>query len=144
MHELGIGITAYGVLSRGLLSGHWSRDRHLAGHDYRGHLPRFTDEALASNLALVESLRSVAREIGATVAQVAIAWVLSRGPHIVPLVGARNLDRLAESLGALALELTAESLARIEDAVPAGAASGTRYDAMGMALLDSEGGAWGG
>jgi aryl-alcohol dehydrogenase-like predicted oxidoreductase len=136
--ELGIGITAYGVLSRGLLSGHWSRDRSPAGHDYRGHLPRFGAANLEHNLALVEALRQVAATLGATVAQVAIAWVLSRGPHIVPLVGARDPDRLAESLAALDLELTAEALARIEGAVPAGAASGTRYDAMGMALLDSE------
>ena len=98
--ELGIGITAYGVLSRGLLSGHWSADRDRPG-DFRGHLPRFSGENLERNLALVEALRAVARGAGATVAQVAIAWVLSRGEDIVPLVGARRRDRLTESLGAL-------------------------------------------
>jgi len=137
-HELGIGITAYGVLSRGLLSGRWTGDKAHAVHDYRRHLPRFGAGNVERNLALVESLRQVAAGLGATVAQVAIAWVLSRHDSIVPLVGARSTERLAEALGALDFGLTAETLARIEDAVPAGAASGTRYDAMGMALLDSE------
>jgi aryl-alcohol dehydrogenase-like predicted oxidoreductase len=137
-HELGIGITAYGVLSRGLLSGNWTADRALAAHDYRSHLPRFTGEQLRSNLALVERLRTVAGELDVSAAQLAIAWVLSRHDSIVPLVGARSEERLAEALGVLDLELTAKTLARIEGAVPTGAASGTRYDAMGMAMLDSE------
>ncbi len=96
--ELGIGVTAYGVLSRGLLSGHWSADRQA--RDFRAHLPRFTGENLERNLALVEALRVIAETKGTTVAQVAIAWVLSRGGDVVPLVGARRRDRLAESLGA--------------------------------------------
>jgi aryl-alcohol dehydrogenase-like predicted oxidoreductase len=136
--ELGIGITAYGVLSRGLLSGHWSSDRALAAHDYRGHLPRFAGNNLDRNLALVAALREVAHDLRATVAQLAVAWVLSRDESIVPLVGARSPERLREALGALDLELTDDALARIERAIPDGAASGTRYDAMGMALLDSE------
>ena len=134
--ELGIGITAYGVLSRGLISGHWSQDRRA--RDFRGHLPRFIGENLERNLALVDALRAVADERGATVAQAAIAWVLSRGEDIVPLVGARRRERLSESLAAVDLGLGENDLAAIEAAVPAGAAAGTRYDAMQMSFLDSE------
>src|SRR6476660_5768120 len=123
---LGIGITAYGVLSRGLLSGHWSTDRDV--RDFRAHLPRFTGANLERNLALVEALRSVAEDRAATVAQVAIAWVASRGEDVVPLVGARTRARLEESLAARDLTLTAGDLAAIEAAVPAGAVAGTRYD----------------
>jgi aryl-alcohol dehydrogenase-like predicted oxidoreductase len=126
------------VLSRGLLSGHWSRERALTPGDFRSFGPRFHGENLERNLALVEALRGVAEARGATVAQVAIAWVLSRGPDVVPLFGARRRDRLDESLGALALTLTADDLARIERAVPAGAVAGTRYPAPQLALLDSE------
>ena len=138
--ELGIGVTAYGVLSRGLLSGHWSKEREaaLAPHDFRASAPRFTGENLDRNLALVETLRTVAEEKGATVAQLAIAWGLSRGDDVVPLVGARTRERLAESLGALDLELTPDDLARIEEAVPVEAVAGERYHAEQMAILDSE------
>jgi aryl-alcohol dehydrogenase-like predicted oxidoreductase len=137
--ELGVAISAYGVLSRGLLSGHWSADRSgKPGQDFRGHLPRFSGENLEKNLTLVDSLRAVAEAKEATVAQVAIAWVLSRGDDIVPLVGARRRDSLAEALGALDLMLNADDLARIEAAVPAGAVAGTRYDAGQMQMLDSE------
>jgi len=136
--ELGVGVTAYGVLSRGLLSGHWSPQRAVADGDFRKTAPRFTGENLDRNLALVDALRAVADAKGATVAQVAIGWVLSRGEDIVPLVGARRRDRLAEALGALRLELTAENLAAIERAVPAGAAAGDRYHAPQIATLDSE------
>ena len=131
-------MTAYGVLSRGLLSGHWSADRDLAAGDFRGSAPRFTGPNLDHNLALVQQLRAVADAKEATMAQLAIAWVLSRGPDIVPLVGARRRDRLAEALGAPSLELTADDLAAIERAVPAGAAAGDRYHAPQMATLDSE------
>jgi len=135
---LGVGITAYAVLSRGLLSGHWTKDRPLARGDIRGHLPRYGAGNLERNLALVEALRGVAAGKGATVAQVAIAWVASRGEDVVPLVGARRRDRLAEALGALEVRLSAEDLARIERAVPSGAAAGDRYAAPQMAQLDSE------
>jgi aryl-alcohol dehydrogenase-like predicted oxidoreductase len=135
--ELGVGITAYGVLSRGLISGHWTRERQ-AQRDFRSHLPRFTGENLDRNLALVEALRRIADARGATVAQIAIAWVASRGIDIVPLVGARRRDRLAEALAALEVGLTSEDVAAIEAAVPAGAAAGTRYDASQMSILDSE------
>ena len=138
--ELGIGITAYGVLSRGLLSGHWSRERAgaLAPHDFRASAPRFTGDNLEHNLTLVEALRTLAEARSVTVAQLAIAWALSRGEDIVPLVGARTRERLTEALGALDLELTADELAQIEDSVPAGAAAGARYAAEQLGTLDSE------
>jgi aryl-alcohol dehydrogenase-like predicted oxidoreductase len=136
--DLGIGITAYGVLSRGLLSGHWSNDRALDPRDFRASAPRFSGENLDRNLALVETLRDLAESKGATVAQLAIAWVLSRGNDVVPLVGARTRDRLAEALGALDLELSADDSRRIEETIPAHAAAGERYHAEQMAVLDSE------
>lgn len=136
--ELGIGVTAYGVLSRGLISGHFSHDRRLAANDFRAHSPRFQGENLRHNLGLVEALREIAGQKGVTVAQIAIAWVLARGEDIVPLVGARSRDRLAESLGALDVTLDAADLAAIERAVPADAAAGDRYPAAQMAHLDSE------
>ncbi|WP_034092728.1 aldo/keto reductase [Streptacidiphilus albus] len=136
--ELGIGVTAYGVLSRGLISGHWSADRAIAPGDFRGISPRFGAGNVDANLALVEALRAVAEARGATVAQTAIAWVLAQGEDIVPLVGARRRERLTEALGALELTLTAEDLQAVEAAVPAGAAAGDRYIAAQMAHLDSE------
>ncbi|MFF9910495.1 aldo/keto reductase [Streptomyces sp. NPDC013457] len=140
--ELGIGITAYGVLSRGLISGHFTRDRELAPGDFRGMSPRFQGDNLHRNLDLVEQLRAIAEAKGVTVAQTAIAWVLaqgaSHGADIVPLVGARRRDRLTEALGSLDLTLDAADLDAIERAVPAGAAAGERYPAVQMAHLDSE------
>ncbi len=136
--ELGIGVTAYAVLSRGLLSGHWSPGRELTPYDFRGISPRFQGENLEHNLALVDRLRDVAESQGATVAQVAIAWVLARSEDVVPLVGARRRDRLHEALGALDLELGQSDLDRIEDAVPVGAAAGSRYPDFLMGDLDSE------
>jgi aryl-alcohol dehydrogenase-like predicted oxidoreductase len=136
--ELGIAITAYGVLSRGLLSGHWTPTRELTAGDFRGTNPRFQGDNLARNLALVEALRTVAAERGVTVAQVAVAWVTAQGADIVPLVGARTRERLAESLGALELTLSTEDLKAIENAIPEGAASGPRYAEAQMSHLDSE------
>jgi aryl-alcohol dehydrogenase-like predicted oxidoreductase len=135
--ELGIGITAYGVLSRGLISGHWSKDRSGA-QDFRRNSPRFQDKNLDTNLALVDRLRAIAGRIGASVAQVAIAWVLAQGKDIVPLVGARRRDRLTEALGALAVKLTAADLADLTTAFPPGAAAGGRYPDAQLAHLDSE------
>jgi aryl-alcohol dehydrogenase-like predicted oxidoreductase len=136
--ELGIGVTAYGVLSRGLISGHWSRDRAMPPTDFRAHALRFAADNLDRNLSLVEALRGIAAAKGATVAQVAIAWVLSRGPDIVPLVGARRRERLAEALGALDVTLGEADLAAIDRAVPAGAAAGERYPAFVLQHMDSE------
>jgi len=138
VRELGIGVTAYGVLSRGLLSGHWTPRRELTPGDFRSFSPRFQGENLEHNLALVAALRAIAGARGASVAQVAIAWVLAQGEDIVPLVGARRRDRLQEALGASDLTLGADDLAAIEDAVPAGAAAGSRYPEPAMAALDSE------
>ena len=136
--ELGIGITAYGVLSRGLISGHWTKQRSTAPNDFRSHSPRFSADNIEHNLRLVEELRQVAVSKGATVAQVAIAWVLSRGADIVPLVGARRRERLTEALGAMKLTLTGDDLEQIERAVPVNAAAGDRYAAAQMSTLDSE------
>jgi aryl-alcohol dehydrogenase-like predicted oxidoreductase len=136
--ELGVGVTAYGVLSRGLLSGHWSRGRDVTERDFRNTAPRFSGANLDRNLALVDALRLVAVAKDATVAQIAIAWVLHRGEDIVPLVGARRRDRLAEALGALEVRLSTDDLASIERAVPPGAAAGSRYQDAQMAALDSE------
>lgn len=134
--ELGIGVTAYGVLSRGLISGHWTGDR--VARDFRATSPRFSGDNLVRNLELVEALRGVAEARGASVAQVAIGWVAAQGVDIVPLVGARRRDRLTEALGALEIELSPVDLAAIEAAMPAQAAAGTRYAAAQMAMLDSE------
>jgi aryl-alcohol dehydrogenase-like predicted oxidoreductase len=137
--EHGIGFTPYGVLSRGLISGHWSRDRETDGSDFRGTMsPRFQGDALDHNLQLVETLREVADGLGASPAQVAIAWVLARGEDVVPLVGARRRDRLDEALGALDVTLDDNALARLEEAFPPGVAEGSRYAESQMAMLDSE------
>ncbi len=135
--ELGIGITAYGVLSRGLISGHITADRKLGAGDFRAMSPRFQGDNLRHNLNLVEALRKIAEQKGVSVAQIAIAWALSRGEDIVPLVGARRRDRLTEALGALDVTLDAADLAAIEEAVPPGAAAGDRYPAAQMAHLES-------
>jgi aryl-alcohol dehydrogenase-like predicted oxidoreductase len=133
LRELGIGLTAYGVLSRGLIGGSGK-----ATGGFRSHLPRFQGENLKHNLALVAALEAVARDKGTTVAQLATAWVMSRGSDIVPLVGARRRTQLADSLAALALTLSEADLARIEAAIPASQVAGERYPAQFMTTLDSE------
>jgi aryl-alcohol dehydrogenase-like predicted oxidoreductase len=101
-------------------------------------MPRFSGENLERNLELVEQLRRVAEARGVSVAQLAIAWALARGEDIVPLVGARTRERLAEALGALDVELSSDDLAAIEGAIPEEAVAGERYDARQTAILDSE------
>ena len=135
---LGVGVTAYGVLSRGLISGHWMPAQNLAGSDFRAHSPRFQGENAERNLKLVDALRRIAQAKGVSVAQIAIAWVAAQGKDIVPLIGARRRERLTEALGALDVTLSADDLAAIEQAVPKGAAAGDRYAAAQMAHLDSE------
>jgi aryl-alcohol dehydrogenase-like predicted oxidoreductase len=135
LRELGIGLTAYGVLGRGLISGHWSTGRTTGPGDTRGLSPRFSQGNVEHNLALVEALRRVAESKGCTVAQLAIAWVAAQGEDIVPLVGARTRERLAEALPAIELNLTADDLAEIEKAVPVGAARGDRYPTAFMSSL---------
>ena len=132
--ELGMGVTAYGVLSRGLLSG----SPITSPKDIRKHLPRFRGENYEKNRAIVDALNRIAREKNGTASQVAIAWVMSRGAQIVPLIGARRRTQLSESLKALDLKLTAEDLAQIERAVPPDAVAGTRYGEEQMRWLDSE------
>jgi aryl-alcohol dehydrogenase-like predicted oxidoreductase len=135
--ELGIGITAYGVLARGLISGHWSKAQSSA-RDFRSASPRFQGSNLDANLALVEPLRAIAGELGISVAQLAIAWVSAQGKDIAPLVGARRRDRLTEALGATNVTLTPAHLATLNKMFPPGVAAGTRYAAEQMAHLDSE------
>ncbi|WP_159948520.1 aldo/keto reductase [Rhizobium sp. 18065] len=136
--ELGIAITAYGVLSRGLISGHWRPAQGNVAGDFRSHGPRFQGDNEARNLALAEALGKVAAAKGMTTAQAAIAWVMAQGDDIMPLIGARRRDRLAEALGSAAFTLTAADLADIEAAVPKGSAAGSRYAEAQMAHLDSE------
>lgn len=140
--ELGIAITAYGVLSRGLIGGHMQGAIATSGvhgqGDFRGHSPRFQGENLQKNLALTEALRVEGAKLGLSPAQAAIAWALAKGDDIVPVIGARTRERLAEALGALDMPLTPDAVARLEAAVPKDAAAGERYPAMAMASLDSE------
>lgn len=136
VRDLGIGVTAYGVLSRGLLAR--KGPQSPGANDFRAHFPRFQGENMQRNLTLVHALRVVAQEKGATPAQLAIAWVLSRGTDILPLIGARTRDQLRETLGALDLTLTKDELDRIARAVPADQVAGSRYGAAQMAMLDSE------
>jgi len=137
LRELGVSLVAYGVLSRGLIGAARAAAPRAAA-DVRRHFPRFQGENLDRNLALVEALRALAEAKGATVARLAMAWVLGRGEDVVPLAGARTRAQLADLLGALDLELTAADLAAVECAVPAGAAAGDRYAAAAMTTLDSE------
>jgi aryl-alcohol dehydrogenase-like predicted oxidoreductase len=134
LDRLQIGVTAYGVLSRGLLSG----SRPAAAQDFRAHLPRFSGENRARNQAFVDRLQAMARDKGISATQLAIAWVLAKGPTIVPLVGARTRTQLTESLGALDVSLSQEEIARIEAAIPQSAVAGTRYGEDQMRALDSE------
>ncbi len=136
LRELGIGLTAYGVLSRGLISAGALKGQSQSG--FRSSLPRFQGQNLKKNLALVEALAVFAESKAVSVAQLAIAWVLARGRDIVPLVGARRRDSLQEALGSLDLVLTAEDLSKVEAAIPAEAVAGERYMPEQMAMLDSE------
>ncbi|MFG6494865.1 aldo/keto reductase [Fictibacillus sp. UD] len=137
LRELGISLSAYGVLSRGLLSGKWTKERQ-GQIDFRSFAPRFMGENLDQNLALVEALRQIAEEKQATVAEIAISWVLSQGEDVIPLIGARKRTHLADAFGALKLELTTSDLEKIEAAVPADKVAGTRYAKEQMAMLGVE------
>lgn len=134
LRALGIGSTAYGVLGRGLLSG----ARPTEKGDFRRFLPRFTGANFENNLALKAALDSLARQRGVTAVQMAIAWVMTRGEDIVPILGARTVKQVEEALGALDLKLKADDVAALEEAVPAAQIAGTRYDKVAMTHLDSE------
>jgi aryl-alcohol dehydrogenase-like predicted oxidoreductase len=135
VRELGISVTAYGILSRGLLSSGTAR---LAPGDPRARFPRFSGDNHARNLELLAALEVIADAHGVTAAQLAIAWVASRGADIIPLIGTKRRDRLAEALQALDLTLSTDDLAAIEAAVPEDAVAGDRYEAAQVAALDSE------
>ena len=135
VRELGISVTAYGILSRGLLSSGTAR---LAPGDPRARFPRFTDENHVRNLELLAALEAIAADLEVAAAQLAIAWVASRGEDIIPLIGTKRRDRLAEALKALDLTLSADELAAVEAAVPAEAVAGGRYEPAQVAVLDSE------
>jgi aryl-alcohol dehydrogenase-like predicted oxidoreductase len=132
--ELGIGVTAYAVLSRGLLSG----SQPTGKGDFRAYLPRFSGENRERNRGLVDTLQSLARDKRVSATQLAIAWVLAKGKRIIPLIGARKRPQLEESLGAVNVQLSATDLARIEEAIPPSTVAGTRYSEDQMRILDSE------
>jgi aryl-alcohol dehydrogenase-like predicted oxidoreductase len=135
LRELGISVTAYGILSRGLLNRETAR---LAEGDPRARFPRFQGGNLERNLELLDALEKIAEQRGVSTAQLAFAWVAAQGEDIIPLIGTKRRTRLAEAIAALDLRLTADELAAIEAAVPAGQVAGTRYDAPQMGALDSE------
>ena len=135
--ELGVGITAYSVLARGLISGHWRKEASNA-NDHRTKTPRFQEGNIDANLKLVEAIRAMADQRGVSVAQIAIAWVMHQGADIIPIIGSRRRTQLTEALGAVDVTLSADDLAVIERAVPRGAAAGARYPEALMARLDSE------
>jgi aryl-alcohol dehydrogenase-like predicted oxidoreductase len=134
LEELGIAVTAYGILSRGLLSGSTNR----GPGDIRNRFPRFTAENLSQNQKLVARLAEIAAAKGITQSQLAIAWARAKSPSIIRVIGARTRAQLSESLSALDVTLTADEIAAIEAAVPADAVAGTRYEAHQMQVLDSE------
>jgi len=134
LQELGIGVTAYGVLSRGLLSS----SKPAVKGDFRVNLPRFSGENFKRNEKVIDELKRLAAEKGLEPAQLAIAWVLAKGQNIVPVIGARTRKQLSESLAALQVKLSAADLARVEENIPASAIAGTRYDEHQMKMLDSE------
>jgi len=136
VRELGVGVTAYGIMSRGLLS--TDSARAIGPGDPRSRFPRFQGDNLQRNLGLLAALEQVGAGRGVSTAQLAIAWVLSRGADIIPLIGTKRRDRLTEALGGLELTLSPEELAAIEAAVPSSQVAGDRYDAGQMAALDSE------
>ncbi len=134
LQELGIGVTAYGVLSRGLLSG----SQPAAAGDFRARLPRFTGANRERNQSIIDALGKIATEKGVTSSQLAIAWVLAKGANIVPVIGARTRAQLTESIGAVRIGLSAAELTRIEEAIAPSSVAGTRYDEHQMRMLDSE------
>jgi aryl-alcohol dehydrogenase-like predicted oxidoreductase len=134
LRELGIGTTAYGVLGRGLLSGSKPAEKS----DFRRFLPRYTGANYEKNAALVEALKSLAQERGVTQVQLAIAWALTRGEDIVPVLGMRTVRQVEEALGALEIRLSDEELRLLEQTVPHVQIAGTRYDKQAMTHLDSE------
>lgn len=134
--ELGIGLVAYSPLGRGFLTGAFKSAEDLSPNDWRRQNPRFQAENIDTNLALVEAVNGLAKERGCTPAQLALAWLLHRGPRIVPIPGTRKIERLEENAGAAAISLSAEELAKIDAVLKRQAVAGTRYPAAGMANVN--------
>jgi aryl-alcohol dehydrogenase-like predicted oxidoreductase len=134
LNELGIGLVPYSPLGRGFLSGRFSSPDELDKDDYRRFGPRFTGENLRENLKLAELVKELAAERGITPGQLALAWVLARGEHFVPIPGTKRVSYLEENLGAADVSLSDEEVERIADAIPA--AAGERYDPVGMRTLN--------
>ena len=141
VRELGISVTAYGVFSRGLLTGSVPSSESTARGDIRGHFPRFQGENLAANQRMIAKLQAIALEKGVSVAQLALGWILTKGSDIIPLVGARTQAQLNAALETLKLSFSADEIAALETAVPAKSVAGDRYAAEQMKTLDSERGA---
>jgi aryl-alcohol dehydrogenase-like predicted oxidoreductase len=131
LEELGIGFVPYSPLGRGFLTGQLRSPEDFAADDFRRHSPRFQGENFTRNLELVDRVKELADQKGCTPAQLALAWLLAQGEHIVPIPGTKNRERLRENLGALDVELTAEDLRRVDELAPAGVAAGDRYPDMG-------------
>jgi aryl-alcohol dehydrogenase-like predicted oxidoreductase len=138
LRELGITLCPYGVLSRGLLGGTWSKQRLSNTKDHRNGFPRFSGENLEKNLVLIEALRKIADKKQTSVSQLAIAWVLSQGKDIVPVIGSRTPLQLQSTLGAMDVQLSPADIIDIEAAVPHEAVAGERYNSQQMKMLDSE------
>jgi aryl-alcohol dehydrogenase-like predicted oxidoreductase len=130
--SLGIGFVAYSPLGRGFLAGRFRSADDLPANDWRRQNPRFQGENFGRNLALVERVEALAKEKGISAAQLALAWILSRGKDVVPIPGTRRRERLEEDVKAIAVELSPGDLARLDEAMPPGAAAGTRYPEAGM------------
>jgi len=135
LRELGIGLVPYSPLGRGFLTGAIKADAPLADNDFRRALPRFQGEAMAKNLSLVDALTTIAADKGVTPAQLALAWILHQGPDIAPIPGTTKIARLEENVGAVAVTLSSEDLARIAAAVPEKAVEGERYTPAGLAMV---------
>ncbi len=138
VRQLGISVTAYGVYSRGLLTGSVPSSESVARGDIRGHFPRFQGENLAANQRVIAKLQAIAREKGVTVAQLALGWILTKDSEIIPLVGARTQAQLSDALATMKLSFSADEIAALEAAVPVGSVAGERYATEQMHALDSE------
>ena len=133
--ELGIGFVAYSPLGRGFLTGAIRQRSDLDQSDWRLANPRFSEENFHHNLKLVETVQAMANELGCSSAQLALAWMLAQSPHIVPIPGTRNLDRLGENAAAAEIELGSELLAKLDEVIASASIYGERYPEGGMALL---------